>query len=106
MLNILIEQYLYRKGNAMNYKPSVLNYASVLLVLIGFIWLVIDYKVLSEGEGWGLIGVIMLFGLAFISIYIDLLLRYIIKNRKWLNLVETVLVLSALGFFLYMQYQN
>lgn len=90
----------------MNYRPSVLNCTTGLLVLIAFIWLVIDYKVLSEGEGWGLIPVIMLFGLAFISIYIDLLLQYVIRNRKWLNLFETVLVLAAFGFFFYMQYQN
>lgn len=99
-----IRQYLYGKGITMNYKPSVLNCTSGLLVLISIIWLVIDYKILSEGEGWGLIGVIMLFGVAFISIYVDLFLQYIIKNRKWLNFFEAALVLCALGFFFYMQY--
>jgi len=70
------------------------------------IWLAIDYRVLNEGEGWGMMVIILLIITAVVGLCIDRVLQLAIQNRKWLNLVEVVLLLIALTFFFVKEYQN
>ena len=74
-------------------KLSVLNITSILTIIFSFIYLGIYWKVLSDGEGWGVIVILGIICFGFLGILTDFLLKKIISNKYYLNLIELLIVL-------------
>ncbi|SDY17670.1 hypothetical protein SAMN05444411_1532 [Lutibacter oricola] len=53
----------------------------------------INWKVLSAGEGWGVIGILGLIGIGFIGLIADFLLKKVIANKFYLNLIELLIII-------------
>ncbi|MBL7726777.1 MAG: hypothetical protein JNM68_03780 [Dinghuibacter sp.] len=65
-----------------------------LLMLAGVIFFTLfNYRRLSEGEGWGVVAMFGLGGLALLLLVADLLIRYFIPNKKTANIVGLVIAL-------------
>lgn len=71
---------------------SVLSAASLLALLYVLIAVVVHYEGLSAGEGWGMVAMIGIAGIAVGGLLLDLVLRAFITDRRTLNLVELVVV--------------
>ena len=89
----------------MKFNPSILNvYALVFLTgCIGFT--IYNYAQLSEGEGWGVVGMVGLFGFGIILLVVDIIIRNLFKNRLTANIIglgvsiiATLMVIFS-GFF-------
>jgi len=48
---------------------------------------------LSHGEGWGVIGILGIIFFGFIGLLVDMLLRKIISNKYYLNIIELLIVI-------------
>lgn len=79
----------------MKFKPSILNiYAIIFLVgCIGFT--IYNYDQLSEGEGWGVVGMFGLLGLGVLLLLGDIVLHNIIKNKTIANIIGLVVSIIA-----------
>ena len=71
---------------------SVLSAASLLVLLYVLIAVVVHYEGLMAGEGWGMVAMIGIAGIAVGGLLLDLVLRVFIKDRRTLNVVELVVV--------------
>ena len=71
----------------MTYRPTILNITSALYMTGCIIYTIIKYDVLSQGEGWGVVGMVGLFGVGVLALLADMLVQLIIRNRKICNLV-------------------
>ena len=71
---------------------SVLSAASLLALLYVLIAVVVHYEGLMAGEGWGMVAMIGIAGIAVGGLLLDLVLRVFIKDRRTLNVVELVVV--------------
>lgn len=71
----------------MKFKPTVLTIYSLLFLAgcIGFT--LFNYNELSEGEGWGVVGMIGLFGFGVLLFVIDIVIRNLFKNKMIINLI-------------------
>jgi len=65
----------------------------MITILISFIYLLVKWKVLSHGEGWGVIGILGIIFFGFIGLLVDMLLRKIISNKYYLNIIELLIVI-------------
>ena len=85
----------------MKFKPSILTvYATILLIgCIGFT--IYNYDQLSEGEGWGVVGMVGLMGFGIFLLVVDLILRNIIKNKIVVNIIGLVISLIATLLLVY-----
>ena len=83
-------------------QKSLLSYASLLTVsgLMGIIyalfWLMLDYRELAKGEGWGVIAVIALLFWSSILLVVGLLIRKFIKNTQIRLIIEGLIFLVLL----------
>ena len=71
---------------------SVLSAASLLVLLYVLIAVVVHYEGLMAGEGWGMVAMIGIAGIAVGGLLLDLVLRVFIKDRRTLNVVDLVVV--------------
>jgi hypothetical protein len=79
----------------MKYKYTLLN-ISALIFLVGIlITTIAKYKVLSAGEGWGIVAMVGLAGIGFLAIVVDFFLQLVIKNKKILNIIEAMVLIGA-----------
>jgi hypothetical protein len=89
----------------MKFKPSVLQLYAILFLTgcIGFT--VYNYAQLSEGEGWGVVGMVGLFVLGIVLLLVDIVIRNLWKNKTTVNIIGAgvsiiaTLVLIFGGFF-------
>jgi len=79
----------------MKFKPTVLTIYSLLFLAgcIGFT--LFNYNELSEGEGWGVVGMIGLFGLGVLLFVIDIVIRNLFKNKTTANIIGLVVAVVA-----------
>ena len=59
-----------------------------------------NWKVLSHGEGWGVVAMVGLSSFGLIGFVLDFILVKLISNRLWLNIIQAFIVLFF-GFWLY-----
>lgn len=67
------------------YKLSVLNVLSYMYILACLNYLIINWEILSTGEGWGAVGILSLIFIGFVMAFVDLVLQLLIKNKIILN---------------------
>lgn len=78
----------------MTYRLTILNTSTALFLIGILLYTIFNYKILSAGEGWGLAAMLGLFGIGLKAGITDLILQYLIKSRKLLNIVGLLIVLG------------
>lgn len=79
----------------MRFKPSILN-VYALLFLTGCIGFTIyNYGQLSEGEGWGVVGMVGLFVFGIVLLIVDIIIRNLFKNKPATNIIGLVVSIIA-----------
>jgi len=74
---------------------TVLSVYIMIYYLIVIVFSILRWKILSTGEGWGVVAMFGLLVMGALLIVIEVLLRRFIKNLFWLNSFGT---LSAIIF--------
>lgn len=59
----------------MKYKPTIIGIAAWLFLACCCVNTIANYKELSAGEGWGVVGMIGLAGIGVVGLVIDLLIQ-------------------------------
>ena len=79
----------------MKLKPTILTIYSLLFLAgcIGFT--LFNYNELSKGEGWGVVGMIGLFGFGVLLFVIDIVIRNLFKNKTTANIIGLVVAIIA-----------
>ena len=79
----------------MKFKPSILNIASGLFLTGIIIYTIFNYGQLSEGEGWGIVAMVGLFGVGIVLLMIDFIIQWVFKNKRTTNIIGAFVVLIA-----------
>ena len=79
----------------MKFKTTILTIYSLLFLAgcIGFT--LFNYNELSNGEGWGVVGRIGLFGFGVLLFVIDIVIRNLFKNKTTANIIGLVVAVVA-----------
>lgn len=86
----------------MIFRRSILNIAAILFIAGCMIYTIFNYKILSSGEGWGIVYMVGLCGLGLFLLLIDVVVQNIFKHKKMLVMLigSIVLVSAAISLFL------
>jgi uncharacterized PurR-regulated membrane protein YhhQ (DUF165 family) len=76
----------------MKLKPSILNIATGLFLTGIIVSTVFNYGQLSEGEGWGVVAMVGLFGVGLTLLVIDFIIQRVFKSRKTINIIGAFVV--------------
>ena len=79
----------------MKLRLSILNVYAMLFLAICIGYTIINYKALSEGEGWGVVFMIGLCGIGIVLLVLDIVIQIIFKDRRTINIIGTILALAA-----------
>ena len=86
----------------MQFKPSILNIYAIIFLLGCLAFTIYNYDQLSEGEGWGLVGMVGLFAFGVILLVVDIVIRNIFKNKTTANIIRLlVAVISTILLFFF-----
>lgn len=85
----------------MKFKPSILNIYAILFLVSCIGFTIYNYDQLSEGEGWGVVGMVGLFGLGALLFVGDIILNNIIKKKKIVNVIGLVVAIIATILLIY-----
>jgi hypothetical protein len=85
----------------MRYSLSVLNVLSGLVLAGGLVYTIFNYAELSEGEGWGILVMLVLGAFGIGGLIVDLLLQVLIRNKETMNLVGTLIALAVTAFIIF-----
>jgi hypothetical protein len=67
------------------------------LFLIGcIVYTIVNYAELSEGEGWGVVGMVGLCGFGILLLVIDIVIQNIFKNRMTANIIGLIVSITAI----------
>ena len=78
------------------YRLSVLNVVSSVVLFGAVVYTIINWAVLSADEGWGVVAMLLIAGVAIVSLIVDFVAQQIIKNRKALLILEGLVVIIIL----------
>ena len=78
----------------MTYHPTVLNISSAFFVVGILVYSLLNWKVLSAGEGWGVVAMFGLLGVACVAGLADLILQALVKNSSWVNGIGLAIVIG------------
>jgi uncharacterized PurR-regulated membrane protein YhhQ (DUF165 family) len=79
----------------MKLKPTILTIYSLLFLVACIGFTIYNYDQLSEGEGWGIVGMIGLFGFGVLLFVIDIIVRNLFKNKMTANLIGLLVAILA-----------
>ena len=79
----------------MKFKPSVLNLYALVFLAGCFGFTIYNYAQLSEGEGWGIVGMVGLFGFGIVLLVVDLVIQNLFKNKMTANIIGSVVSIIA-----------
>lgn len=79
----------------MKFRLTILNASAIIYIICCFVYCLINYSVLSGGEGWGLAFMLVLIVLGFSALLVNYIIVKLFKNRK------TQLIVSGLATILY-----
>ena len=82
----------------MTYRPTILNITTAAFLVGILVYTIWNYQTLSAEEGWGIVGMVGLGGVALLAGLIDLVLQQFIKNQKTLNVIGLII---AIGFTIF-----
>ncbi len=73
-------------------KLTILSSFSILFLAGCLIYSIINWKVLSHAEGWGVVAIFGLISIGLAGLLVDFVLRKLIKNKWILNVIELIIV--------------
>ena len=79
----------------MKFTPTILNIYATIFLFVCIAFTIYNYAQLSEGEGWGVVGMIGLFGFGLLLLVGDLILRNIFKNKVTVNILGLIVAIIA-----------
>jgi hypothetical protein len=79
----------------MKFKPSILNIYALVLHAGCIIFTIYNYAQLSEGEGWGLVGMVGLFGFGVVLLIVDIIINNLFKNKVTANIIGLLVSIIA-----------
>jgi hypothetical protein len=85
----------------MKFKPSILNIYAILFLVGCIVFTIYNYDQLSEGEGWGVVGMVGLLGFGVLLLGGDIVLNNIIKKRIIANVIGLVVAIIATILLIY-----
>jgi uncharacterized membrane protein HdeD (DUF308 family) len=65
----------------MTFKPTILNIVTGLFIVCTLFYTAFNYRQLSNAEGWGVVAMVGLLGVAAFLLAIDFTIQQIFKNR-------------------------
>ena len=85
----------------MKFTPSILNIYSIVFLIgcIGFT--IYNYDQLSEGEGWGIVGMVGLLGFGILLFIGDIVIRNLFKDIITANVIGLVVSIIATLLLIY-----
>ena len=85
----------------MKFTPSILNIYSIVFLIgcIGFT--IYNYDQLSEGEGWGMVGMVGLLGFGILLFISDIVIRNLFKDKITANVIGLVVSIIATLLLIY-----
>ena len=92
---------MYYVLHTMKYKFSILNVTVGLFLLWIIFYSIFNNKQLSEGEGWGMIGMVGRFVFGVVLLVVDAILQATIKDRFTVNVLGVIAVIVSLYFLLF-----
>ena len=79
---------------------SILNSFAFLFLIGCVVYSILNYDELSKAEGWGVVGMVGLFGFGIFLLTLDIIIRNIFKNRLTANLIGLIVSLAAIVLLL------
>jgi hypothetical protein len=73
-------------------KLTPLSAFSILYILAIATYTLINWSVLMDSEGWGVVGMAILTSAGFFGLIIDFILRLIIRNKMLFNAIEIIII--------------
>ena len=73
-------------------KFTILSCCSILFIVGCLFYTGINWRILSQAEGWGVVGMVGLISFGIAGLIIDYVLRKLIKNKWILNIIELIIV--------------
>ena len=80
----------------MIFKPSILNVAAGLYLVSCFGYTIFNYRQLSEGEGWGVVGMFGLFFFGLFLLLLDFIIQTIFKNKITINIIGVLVAIVGI----------
>lgn len=77
----------------MKYKPTILNLATAVYLIGILIYTIINYKILSHEEGWGIVAMLGLAFLGVVTAIIDLILQRYIRNIRTQRIIDIIIII-------------
>jgi len=77
------------------YRLSVLNVCAGIALLACIVFTIGNYSSLSAGEGWGVVAMLALMGMAVLGLLVDIILQRLIAKRFWVNVVGFLVAVGA-----------
>ena len=85
----------------MKLKTSILKIYSIIFLISCVGYTIYNYDQLSEGEGWGVVGMVGLFGFGVLLFVGDIVVRNLIKNKTTANIIGLVVSIIATLLLIY-----
>ncbi|MCE3282013.1 MAG: hypothetical protein K0Q66_750 [Chitinophagaceae bacterium] len=85
----------------MKFKLSILKVYAVVFLLGCLVYTVYNYEQLSEGEGWGVVGMIGLLGFGGLLLVVDIVIMNLFKNKTTANIIGLVVSIIATLLLVY-----
>ncbi len=82
----------------MPYRPSILNISAGLFTTGCIGYSIYNYKLLSEYEGWGMVGMFGLIGFGVLLLILDFVIQKTFKSTVTINILGALVVLFAALF--------
>ena len=79
---------------------SFLSFSIFLLLLFMGIFTIINYSVLSEGEGWGMVGVVSVTGILATGFILDIMISNLFRKKNVRNTIRVIAAIAYAIFFI------
>ena len=80
-------------NEAVHYRLTVLNAAVICFVLGCAVYTIARYASLSAAEGWGIVYMIGMSGLAVSALIPDLVIQLLVRNRGWQIFFDAIVII-------------
>lgn len=77
----------------MRYQFNILNIASFVFIAGCIVYTILKYETLATDEGWGIVAMVTLIGIALATIMVEWVMQKLIRNRITLNVIEFCLLI-------------
>jgi hypothetical protein len=75
-------------------KTTIMRGYFIIYIVCCFLYSVYNWKILSHSEGWGIVYMVGLIAIGIIGLGIDFILSLIIKNKRILNILGILIILT------------